>query len=786
MAQQLSRELLRWIQSLDLAYSIKNPKRDFANGFLVAEILSRYFDKEIQMHSYDNGTGIPVRKDNWEQLEKFFYRQRLGELVDKQTVDKIIHNETGAAIGFLNKLYEFLTKRKVQEPPPPPDNDDIPAFARPTASQVMHDAMKRADMQENADLDTAEAALKESMSSHLENLQAERSADPDRFNAIGKTPSKILRGPTRTVGMEEASMAQVQVKEVKVNQISDGNVARLRANKEGRAGASRAALNESGSRAGYSGATVVSILDECVQAVLGDHPIMDAFTIDSSENLISAFILNVTSRGQDLCPEPLAAAVFQKASGQARQLAAICLDNPKELWEAIPLFSSILEQYEESSPIFASATSAMVDLGEQMVNDNAEDTQELFKEIALQTMSGIISSSAEKRPAILKILYAFCAQDISAHITLIKDLQKSIAEMPTFIHALTILIFMERQMNDVILDLYLYYCLIGVSGDMPSSSLKAASIAMLTEVAAYNVSMAAEMLPKLRELTEQEEESFDSWEIHSQLLVVCSALLLKLSPGSEHAVHVYAIVESILSSSNSEAVCKIGLAYLAKNVETHPAIQALYLNALVSLPRESNDFVLGDGPYENIAVAGAPGGKFRIYPLKYSPGFSGLAVAQQLATVLKLEQPEHMEVEQMRALLACLSSPRQGSVFATDMPEWEKVFVQVRDYVFVALCDAECCDLALCILREFVLRSDLQAQVLQEPTFLGSLRLLYPMEDGADEGCQTKVAGFFNEMFDSGEPYATAVMQLLDKFAENHPEQFKKSVLKPLHTKLSS
>ncbi len=44
--------------------------RDFSNGYLVAEIFSRYYAKDIYMHAYENGTATAVKKANWAQLCK--------------------------------------------------------------------------------------------------------------------------------------------------------------------------------------------------------------------------------------------------------------------------------------------------------------------------------------------------------------------------------------------------------------------------------------------------------------------------------------------------------------------------------------------------------------------------------------------------------------------------------------------------------------------------------------------------------------------------------------------
>jgi hypothetical protein len=46
----LPRELHVWLQSLNLTYKIVNPKRDLSNGWVFAEIFSRYHPDEIEMY----------------------------------------------------------------------------------------------------------------------------------------------------------------------------------------------------------------------------------------------------------------------------------------------------------------------------------------------------------------------------------------------------------------------------------------------------------------------------------------------------------------------------------------------------------------------------------------------------------------------------------------------------------------------------------------------------------------------------------------------------------------
>lgn len=65
---QIPREVWKWMQSLELSHTVKDAKFDLANGYLYAQMLQRYYPKEVSTWSFENGLSLEVRVANWEHL----------------------------------------------------------------------------------------------------------------------------------------------------------------------------------------------------------------------------------------------------------------------------------------------------------------------------------------------------------------------------------------------------------------------------------------------------------------------------------------------------------------------------------------------------------------------------------------------------------------------------------------------------------------------------------------------------------------------------------------------
>lgn len=57
--------------------------RDFANGYLIAEIFSRYFPSDLYVSTFYNGTSSAQKLNNWVSLKWFFYVVDFGEFVNE-------------------------------------------------------------------------------------------------------------------------------------------------------------------------------------------------------------------------------------------------------------------------------------------------------------------------------------------------------------------------------------------------------------------------------------------------------------------------------------------------------------------------------------------------------------------------------------------------------------------------------------------------------------------------------------------------------------------------------
>ncbi|XP_046772036.1 spermatogenesis-associated protein 4 isoform X1 [Gallus gallus] len=109
---ELPRPVLRWLLSLGLSVSPRNYRRDFSNGYLVAEILSRRFPAHVQPDAYRNGCSLAAKLSNWSQLRRFLAKQEFD--IAQELIEGTIHCKPGAAESLLRQLCAALTGSRTE------------------------------------------------------------------------------------------------------------------------------------------------------------------------------------------------------------------------------------------------------------------------------------------------------------------------------------------------------------------------------------------------------------------------------------------------------------------------------------------------------------------------------------------------------------------------------------------------------------------------------------------------------------------------------------------------
>jgi hypothetical protein len=123
----VGREVLKWLQGLQLSSECKNLRREAANGYLVANIFWRFYPRDLDMHVFDQGDALDKRLANWLLLNRvclfcitsnilserrslqFFEKVKVA--LPKDLIDGTIHSQPGSAEALIEFIYTLLTSK---------------------------------------------------------------------------------------------------------------------------------------------------------------------------------------------------------------------------------------------------------------------------------------------------------------------------------------------------------------------------------------------------------------------------------------------------------------------------------------------------------------------------------------------------------------------------------------------------------------------------------------------------------------------------------------------------
>ncbi|XP_066505931.1 spermatogenesis-associated protein 4 isoform X2 [Hoplias malabaricus] len=200
----LPREIFKWLQSLDLSFSPKNIRRDFSNGYLVAEIFSRFYPEDFPMHSYGNGASLATKQGNWSQIERVLTKKHLS--LKKEAIEGTIHCKPAAAEALVQEIYTLMTNRRIRtlqegalDFTDQSYQDQLPIVARATASKAIKNNLRLSEEMAEPNITANQQKVQTIIHRHVERRKEERNLDPKRFGVKPTLGEQAVRLPPTSV-----------------------------------------------------------------------------------------------------------------------------------------------------------------------------------------------------------------------------------------------------------------------------------------------------------------------------------------------------------------------------------------------------------------------------------------------------------------------------------------------------------------------------------------------------------------------------------------------------------
>nr|CAH8856011.1 unnamed protein product [Trichobilharzia regenti] len=208
---EISREILRWLLSLNINVHHEKLKWCVSNGLLVAEIIHNYYPKSVNLQKFNDGQGITVKLENWKLLNEIF--RCLNIYVPQDIIEGVIFNKSNAAVILLTLLYELLTRKKTAQSVTfdPTDLEyqcSLPIHARSCLAKFIKDNVSSSELVTKPDIFTNKKKYQSLVIAYRTMKVTERINEPCRyrvFRPLGLKCRRSERSELREINNNEGA-----------------------------------------------------------------------------------------------------------------------------------------------------------------------------------------------------------------------------------------------------------------------------------------------------------------------------------------------------------------------------------------------------------------------------------------------------------------------------------------------------------------------------------------------------------------------------------------------------
>ena len=637
----LSRELHLWLQSLDLSTPIKQPRRDFSNGYLIAEVLSRYHPTAIDLHHYRRASSLDSKLSNWAQLERSLQRLQLD--LPKPCIDALLHAQPQAHVVVLTMLYEQLTGKAVHTfTPPPPSVTTVPSFLSSTASTVVKQRLQDVDVVGglSTPLDTSGTvkAVERTLQSFDEEKREERKRQSTRIRQHMAQQRMVYQTLEKagTAAAPPPATPQCSLKTVTIRQTATPLIASL------------PSLMASSMKPGVTRSSSAAL-----NAVIINSP---HYTYRQTASPFTEFTQSLT----DLPDDTVAAVVDAVILDALEALTTNALTSPKDFYTTITALFPLLTQCELTSLGFQSSLTLITQLGHRLREKDGTLATALSLDFLLSKLLPLIQTQPSKLHMVMPLLYAFCIEASEARATLLTSLSSLISPPSSLL--LTVSALLQVDVSPSTIHATLPYVASHLQSDDPV--VRALAISLLAPIAGEGAATTVWQNWWQVIHTSATALPHPTWYIQAEAVhVICSLLASEGEEGDTEGALV--AIDRVMKGSTSFPLIASVLPHIAQVLGLHPSLRPLFFS-LLDRVEGVKDFALAsltpsDLPSDTVALM-----QWFTVDLRavWSPTLIVQAILDHLRVTRASSPISPLFVEVMACAVSDASSPAFSSAFS--------------------------------------------------------------------------------------------------------------------------